>query len=183
MHLASRSSEPPEPWETETIEREARAYFSRHSFRWSDEEDLRSEATMRWLNRRSSYDARRASRATFLKAVARSAFADLLRAELTHERRGHRAALSTDAPISDKSDLTLGDGISDLRSDPAATVGTLLDTREAFRRLSPRQRSVLADRAAGYTMTEIASRLGVHRATVDRELHRIRAVFRDAGLG
>lgn len=166
-----------------------RAFLRKHGpFRWQTEQELRQEALLHWWRQRPQYEPGRASERTFLNRVVESRLRDLWRAERADKRAGDRDALSLDASPAGEDGAPWHAFIADPserdRPEPAAErQETAERIQRARSRLNARQRVLFDGRAASVTITEISRRTGRSRPALYDELRRIRAIFREEGLG
>lgn len=179
MRRAPEPQDQFEQWELDAIQSEARVFCGQHQFRWSDADDLAGVGAIAWLGQRRRHDPSRASRLTYLKRVVRHAFIDHLRAEGTKSRAPARGALSLELHTEDG--FAFGESFTD-----GGAWENSHETQEAIRRamqrLSRRQRLQLSGILGGYAMKDLARGLGVHRDTLNADMQRIRAIFREEGL-
>jgi DNA-directed RNA polymerase specialized sigma24 family protein len=180
------------PREKHIAKAEARSLLRQHPWlqaKGYDQEDLFLEAVLCWLAHRHEYDAARgANPETFMKVVIRSRFADILREQMAAKRGGASTPLSLDEPVDeDEPSETRGDRHPDPEAEAAVqSAPTKAQTREAIARalgrLTKAQQKVCRLLAQGADVPDVSKATDKHRATVYREIARIRAVFEDEGL-
>jgi RNA polymerase sigma factor (sigma-70 family) len=168
-----------EDWEIELIRREAEDFWRNGYLRWSDADDLETAGQTAWWHQRARWDSAQSGASHYLRRVVRNAFKDVAKAEGAGSRQGAREAASLDEPTED-SDAPLGDFLSG--PDEIAAAEFWLDVRPIWDRLTPRQRTVVLARRAGYQTKALAGSLGLSRDTLYEDLQRIQSAFRAAGF-
>lgn len=136
-----------------------RQYFPR----LADDEDLRQTACLALWDACRRYDPRRGSFSTLAYRAVHRAVQGHLRSQYSQKRRAMEVPLER----------------ARKQSSPRNGIGWT-DTEGFFRALgTERHRRIVSLRQAGLDNREIASRLGVHRNTVTRDLAAIRRIFEE----
>ncbi len=153
------------------------------SLRYEPFEDLLQECLIQWFYSRDKYDSRRgASKATYMARVVTNKLHDISRTRSADKRRILHETYSLEHlsggedPESDADDL-LADESFTSRIDLTITLS------ETYSKLTPGQQKLCALLREGYSnITELGNLMGIGRATVYREIDRIRKVFEKEGL-
>jgi RNA polymerase sigma-70 factor (ECF subfamily) len=182
---------PPHPqeglqsWEIELAQGIVRRFLaSSKTFPVLDYDDLFQECLLHWWTQRQRYRKERgASPGTYMRRLLNAKLVDLTREAKAAKRGCGRITDSLDREVGEEKEdgLVLGDLVPG-NVDVEAESSLRVDLQRGVALLTERQRLVIRTLAAGWRITDISRRSGLSRDTLYEELHRIRQVFRDAGL-
>lgn len=149
-----------------------------------DEEDLLQECLAHWLFARDNYDpAGGASQATYMARIIRNKLMDLVREQSSDKRKAVHFSDSIDQPLNDDEgassllDILASDSDFHLKAELKVSI------EQSFSKLTNTQKELCQYLSAGsVNLTELAETLGIGRATIYREIERIRSVFEQEGL-
>lgn len=150
-----------------------------------DEEDLLQESLTHWLFNRDKFNPEAgAKRNTFMARVVANRLMDIVREQSSDKRKVAHESSSIDQPLNDDEESSsLLDVLASDDPDFRFQTELKISIEETFSELTENQRMLCQYLSDGCTnMSELASTLGVGRATVYREIERIRAVFEKQGL-
>lgn len=188
------------PWDPDQKYIESTAAFwahemaGRHRLTREDQEDFKQDLRLDLHERLGHYDAKLASRRTFISRIASHKAHSLIKHRNAQLRDPRMIKFSLDEPLDPKNadSCTYGEvvdanGVVGGRPDAGAEferkILTRIDLQNVVHGLAPELREhydlIEADRPRG----EIARRLGIHRDTENRRRAKIREILRARGLG
>lgn len=162
-----------------------RQLAGKYGFAEYDAEDIQQDLLLDYLQRSRAFDARRCSRRTFARLVVNNRVATII-AVRGAARRGYRVRQLSLDELTDGENPTSQEVVETL-VDPTsrpleATLNLRLDVERALARLPTAQLALCRLLMVCDTSAEAAARGGMSRATLYRNIERVRAVFAQAGL-
>lgn len=188
------------PWDPEqeyiqsTVGYWARVVARRHRLTRQDKEDFKQDLLLDLLRRLRLFDARRASRRTFISRVAAHRAVTLIEHRYAQVRDPRMVALSLDEPLDwadgdpgTYADVVDTDGVVGSRPDAGSEcqrkILLRIELEAALKDLPPELQELCVLLGEGRPVQEIARRQGLHRDTVDRHRAKVRKILRGRGLG
>jgi RNA polymerase sigma-70 factor (ECF subfamily) len=181
-----------EGWEIALAKRLIDRFRSRwRSLEREDSEDLLQECLYHWYDVRSKFEPGREFRAgAFMAQVLRHKLTDLARELSAAKRGGYLDIVGLDDPLGaidgpfEYGDLAEHERADQSRADDAFDpADARLDIDRALRALTRRQRRLCALLIEhGFDIQEVAKRMRMSRATLYREVNKIKKVFATHGL-
>lgn len=149
-----------------------------------DEEDLLQECLTHWIFSQNSFNAEAgAKRNTFMARVVANKLRDIVRKQSSDKRKVTHESSSIDQPLNDDEDSSSLLDVLASDSDFRFQADLKISIEQTFSSLTETQQKLCRYLSEGYTdMSDLAKTLGVGRATVYREIERIRSVFEKQGL-
>jgi len=149
-----------------------------------DEEDLLQECLTHWLFSRDRFDPQAgAKRNTFMARVVANKLKDIIREQSSDKRKVAHQSSSIDQPLSDDEESSSLLDVLASDSDFRLQAELRISIEQTFTHLTENQQKLCRCLSEGCTnMSELATTLGVGRATVYREIERIKDVFEKQGL-
>ncbi len=146
-------------------------------------EDLLQECLIQWFYSQNKYDSQGgASKSTYMARIVTNKLHDIARGCSADKRRIFKESYSLDQPASEEEDTPIVETISNgkdfrVQSDLHITLS------QAYSKLTPNQRKLCDFLRDGYfSPTDLEELMGVGRATVYREIERVKNVFKNEGL-
>jgi len=152
--------------------------------RIEDDEDLLQECLIQWLFVKGTYNPEReASINTFMSRIIRNRLQNILKEFSRDKRKVLQNSTSLDAPISKDEDASsLLDLILDIKN-PCEQTHLKISISQTISKLTPKQQELCELLSNGETnMSQVSKLLGIGRASVYREIERIRDFFEKEGL-
>lgn len=149
-----------------------------------DEEDLLQECLTHWLFSRDRFDPQAgAKRNTFMARVVANKLKDIIREQSSDKRKVAHQSSSIDQPLNDDEESSSLLDVLASDSDFRFQAELKISIEQTFTHLTENQQKLCRCLSDGCTnMSELATTLGVGRATVYREIERIKDVFEKQGL-
>ncbi len=149
-----------------------------------DEEDLLQECLTHWIFSKDKFDPEAgAKRNTFMARIVSRKLMDIVRKQSSDKRKVAYHSSSIDQPLNnDEENSSLLEVLaSDV--DSKAQIELRFALERALPLLTASQRELCEFLQAGEVRIEdLATKMGVERTTIYREIRRIRKVFEDEGL-
>jgi DNA-directed RNA polymerase specialized sigma24 family protein len=166
------------------IRHKARQLAGKYGFRRDEFEDIHQSLVLDFLERSRRFDSRRGSERSFARSVINHGVATLIEAQ-NAQGRGHRFHhLSLSAPSDDANPNS--PAVVEMISDPAqVSAGTLqrrVDVVKAIKALPARLRQVCLLLMVVDRIAQVATIVGISRATLQRRIQLIRKAFTEARL-
>lgn len=148
-----------------------------------EEEDLLQECLAHWLFRKDAFNPQAGAKEnTFMASVTANKLMDIVREQSSDKRKINHESESLNQPIKDDEDsLTLLD-VLDSGEDFRFRLDLKISIEQAFSQLTEVQADLCLHLSKGCSGVELAQKLGIGRATVYREMERIRNIFEKQGL-
>jgi RNA polymerase sigma factor (sigma-70 family) len=150
-------------------------------------DDLLQDCLFHWLRVRNKFDpAKKASIKTFMAKVIRTQLLYKVRTLNAEKRKIDQLSISLDEPVSDEEGArSLAEEIPD--TSPGAVDLVLQNERKervqkALEKLSPEQREICRLMEERFSVRKIAKILNRDRRFIDRQIERIRKLFKNEGL-
>lgn len=149
-----------------------------------DEEDLLQECLVRWLFNRDKFNSGiGVKRNTFMARVVANRLKDIIREQSSDKCKVANQSSSIDQPLSDDEESSSLLDVLAIGSDFRFQADLKISIEQTFSQLTETQQRLCRCLSDGCTnMSELATTLGVGRATVYREIERIKNVFEAQGL-
>jgi len=152
-----------------------------------DFDDLVQECLIHWYFVKEKYDpSSEASAKTFMARVVKNKLSNIAKEYRRQKRKVLQNSISIDQPLSEDNDLTLSDTLSSentLHSNFRSQLELRIELEKAMQKLSPQQKEIckyLEDETV--SIKDISQYLNIDRATVYREIKRIRGIFEQEKL-
>ena len=150
-----------------------------------DEEDLLQECLAQWVFARDRYDPNgSASKSTYMARVVRNKLIDIAREQSSDKRKAAYKSTSIHQSLNDEDEDS--SSLLDIHAfcpDFSTQAELSISIEQAFSQLTDTQKALCRYLRDGYSnMTELGKILGISRASVYREVGRIRYVFKKEGL-
>lgn len=172
-----------ESWEIGVAKNKIREFKTKWKWMEYMEEDLLQECLAHWLFKRDKFDPEAgAKRNTFMAKVVSNKLMDIVREQLSDKRKIAHESISLDQPLNfDEESSSLLD-ILFSESDFRLQIDLKISIQKVFPQLTKVQADLCMHLSEGCTGSELAEMLGIGRATVYREIERIRKTFEKQGL-
>ena len=161
------------------IRYKARQLVGKAGITADDCQDVEQDLTLHLLQQRHKFDPMRSGFHTYVSRIVDRKIASILRWRSAAKRDWRVNGLSLNAPVesADREELELGDTIR--TEDPPRDLP--IDLQRAIDNLPPNLRT-LCERLGEESVSEVAVRMAVSRATVHARIGVIRRAFRKKGL-
>jgi len=174
-----------ENWEIGVAKNVIREFKSKWKcLRIEDYEDLLQECLTQWLFNREKYDSSKgASQSTYMSRIVRNKLMDLIDEQTSDKRKIAHESISIDQPLNNGEDASSLLDVLPCNSDFHSYSELAISIEQAFPKLTNIQKLLCQYIEDGCSSTsELSQMLGIARASVYREIERIRIVFEKEGL-
>lgn len=174
-----------ENWEIGVVIKVVREFKAK--WKWlakEDEEDLIQECLAHWLFVRDNYNpSGGAKQNTYMARIIRNKLMDLVREQSSDKRKAVHFSDSINQPLNDDEDAPSLLDILASDSDFHLKAELKISFEQSFSKLTETQKELCRYLSSGCaSITDLAETLGIGRATIYREIERIRKVFEQDGL-
>ncbi|MBW1732210.1 MAG: sigma-70 family RNA polymerase sigma factor [Deltaproteobacteria bacterium] len=169
------------PWEISVAKSLVRDFQCRYPWLKLDFNDLLQECLIHWHKARIAFTAEKVPLPkAYVNKVIRNKLDNILEQQLAEKRKLEHFVRSLDQPTGEE--MPLREVIADTEARLEDEVPLRVDVTKAVSELGPFQREVCKLLAQGYSIREVAARLGKSKSSIHREIGEIRRSFRDKGL-
>jgi len=174
-----------ENWEVGVAKNVIKEFKSKwKSLRNEDDEDLLQECLAQWFYAKDKHDPNgEASLSTYMARIVKNRLQNIVKEYERDKRKVFHNSTSLDAPLSrDEDSSSLLDVLPD-QTDYQAQTHLKILISQAISKLTSQQQCLCELLIGGESnMSELGKTMGIGRATVYREVERIREVFEQEGL-
>lgn len=149
-----------------------------------DDEDLLQECLTHWVFNKEKYDPTAgAKRNTFMARIISNRLRNIVREQSCDKRSVIHQSLSIDQPLCEADDSSPLSDLLQSKIDYQFRADLKLSVEQVFPQLTKTQQKLCQCLSEGESnMSELSTRLGLGRASIYREIKRIRNIFEDRGL-